>query len=320
MARPIEPTINGLRNPCLRYFAATRPAFLTVTLMAGLLGLASAYASGLTLSPLTATLTLFFALLAHAGANVVNDYHDAISGCDAGNQERIYPYTGGSRMIQNGVLSLTQTHRFGMGLLCVVMVGGLFLTLLSGTGLLWIGGLGLFTAWAYSASPCRLQARGLGEIGITMAWLLIVIGADFVQRRHFSIMPVAVGLGYAFLVANVLFINQFPDRKADAASGKRTLVVRWGARCAHGGYIVLFALCHGWTLVMIACKLLPSWAWITLLPLAMSCRAWILLRRYARAPDCAHDDSGLTVAIQLTVVAALVQGGLMIGALVVLAP
>ena len=31
---------------------------------------------------------------------------------------------------------------------------------------------------------------------------------------------------YALLVANLLYINQFPDRKADAAAGKNNLVVR----------------------------------------------------------------------------------------------
>ncbi|HTY98608.1 MAG TPA: prenyltransferase, partial [Rhodocyclaceae bacterium] len=74
---PAEPTLAALPNPVLRYFAATRPAFLSVTFVGCLLGLASAKAGGMPLDPALATVTLFFALVAHAGANVINDYYDA---------------------------------------------------------------------------------------------------------------------------------------------------------------------------------------------------------------------------------------------------
>ena len=81
--------------------AATRPAFLSVTLVGVILGLCSASADGAFRSPLLALVTLLFALIAHAGANVINDYYDAISGCDEANVDRIFPFTGGSRFIQN---------------------------------------------------------------------------------------------------------------------------------------------------------------------------------------------------------------------------
>jgi 1,4-dihydroxy-2-naphthoate octaprenyltransferase len=55
---------------------------------------------------------------------------------------------------------------------------------------------GLLTGRAYSAPPLKLQARGLGEFGITTAWLLIVVGSDFVRRLDFSFTPVAAGLGF----------------------------------------------------------------------------------------------------------------------------
>ena len=42
---PLEPTLAALPNPLLRYFAATRPAFLSVTFVGCLLGLASAFAA-----------------------------------------------------------------------------------------------------------------------------------------------------------------------------------------------------------------------------------------------------------------------------------
>ena len=131
MPQPLEPTLAALPNPALRYFVATRPAFLSVTFVGCLLGLASAAASGIRLDPALATLTLFFALVAHAGANVINDYYDALSGCDGANTERVFPFTGGSRFIQNGVLSLRATGVFGYALLAAVVPAGLYLTAVS---------------------------------------------------------------------------------------------------------------------------------------------------------------------------------------------
>ncbi|MCX7148508.1 MAG: prenyltransferase, partial [Rhodocyclales bacterium] len=128
MTKPLEPTLDALPNPFLRYFAATRPAFLSVTFVGCLLGLATAAYSGIAVGPALATATLFFALVAHAGANVINDYYDALSGCDGANTERQFPFTGGSRFIQNGVLSLRATGVFGYTLLAAVIPAGLWLT------------------------------------------------------------------------------------------------------------------------------------------------------------------------------------------------
>ena len=119
----------------LRYFAATRPAFLSVTFVGCLLGLATAAQRGH--SPRSGArppLTLFFALVAHAGANVINDYYDAMCGCDAANTERVFPFTGGSRFIQNGVLSLRAAGVFGYALLAAVIPAGLWLTAVSAPG------------------------------------------------------------------------------------------------------------------------------------------------------------------------------------------
>jgi len=77
-----EPTLAALSNPVLRYFLATRPAFLTVTLFACLVGLGAAACDAIALSPVKAAATLLFALLAHAGINVLKDYYDELNGTD----------------------------------------------------------------------------------------------------------------------------------------------------------------------------------------------------------------------------------------------
>ena len=227
-----EPSLERCSTPLTRYAMATRPAFLSITVVGVLIGFASAHAGGLTIEPIKALLTLLFALVAHAGANVINDYYDALNGSDAANQQRLYPFTGGSRFIQNGVLSLTATRRLGYSLLALVIPAGLWLTAVSSNGLLLIGLAGLALAWAYSAPPLQLMTRGLGEFAIAGGWLLIVIGADYVQRGAFAAQPLIAGLPFALLVVAILFLNQFPDANADASAGKRTLVVRLGVEKA----------------------------------------------------------------------------------------
>lgn len=306
---PTEPSLAALPNPLLRYFAATRPAFLSVTFVGVLIGLATAICAGVPLNAADATLTMFFALVAHAGANVINDYYDGKSGCDAANTDRVFPFTGGSRFIQNGVLSLRATGRFGYGLLAMVIPAGLWLTAHSAPGLIWIGLAGLAVGWAYSAPPMQLQSRGLGEIGITAGWLLVVVGSDFVQRRAFDFAPVAAGLGFALLVANVLYINQFPDVRADAIAGKRTLVVRLGVARARWGYAVIGALCYAWVLAMVLTGHLPLPALASLIPAAASLAALSFLRRHAAEPQL------LAPAIKMTIAAASLHGLLLAAAL-----
>ena len=309
MALPVEPTAAALRNPFARYFVATRPAFLLVTFFGVTVGWASAQFDGAPFALLPALLTMIFALVAHAGANVVNDYYDGLSGCDDANEDRVFPFTGGSRFIQNGVLTSDEVKRFGYGLLGVVIPPGLWLTYHSGPGLLAIGAAGLLVGWAYSAPPLKLQSRGMGEFGITSGWTLVVVGADFVLRGGFAFRPLAAGLGFAMLVANVLYINQFPDVRADAKAGKRTMVVRLGVANARWGYALLALLAYGWTLAMIVAGPLPTIALIALVPALASAAAFRGLRREAGHPKA------LGPALNLTIFAAAAQGVLMTAAL-----
>ncbi len=300
MSKPaIEPAPASFSNPFVRYFAATRPAFLMATLAACLLGQAGAIYSGIQIQPVAAVLTVLLALLVHAGVNVLNDYFDALSGTDAINTERLYPFTGGSRFIQNGVLTPKHTAYFGYLLMGAAMLGGLWLSRQAGAGLLVIGAVGTLIGWAYSAAPLRLNGRGLGELCVLAGFLGIVVGADYVQRKTFSLQPLVVGMPYALLVTNLLYINQFPDRKADAVAGKHHLVVRLPLHKAVWVYPILAGLAFAWLLFATTTGKLPMPAMLSALPLLFSARASWLLKRFAAKP--AH----LRPAIQLTLAAML---------------
>lgn len=302
---PGEPTPEALRNPVQRYLLATRPAFLTITLAGCLLGFA--------LAPVLhwglAALTLLLALLAHAGVNVLNDYYDHLNGTDAANTGRLFPFTGGSRFIQNRVLTPGQTLAYGLALFAVVIAGGLWLIGQSGLGLFWIGLAGLMIGWAYSAPPLRLNSRGLGEVCVAAGFLLIVAGSDFVQQGAFDRMPWIAGLPYALLVTNVLYINQFPDREADRLAGKWHWVVRLEPSIAARGYWLILLMAVAGLVAAVVAGMLPALALVSLAGVLPALMAGRLLTAHAAEP------ARLVPPIQMTILAAHLQPVILAGVL-----
>ena len=304
-----EPSLVALSNPLLRYFLATRPAFLGVTLFACLIGFGTACFDGVALAAAPAAATFVFALVAHAGINVLNDYYDELNGTDRLNTDRVFPFTGGSRFIQNGVLTARETLAFGAALVGVVIVAGLWLASVSATGLIGIGAAGLFIGWAYSAPPLKLNSRGVGELCVAFGFGLIVVGADYVQRGSLAPLPLAAAVSYALLVTNILYINQFPDLRADEAAGKRHWVVMLGARRARWGYALIGLGAYGFLLAAVAAGLLPRLSLIGLASAFLTLGAARDLRRHFDQPQ------RLAPAIKLTIGAASLHGLLLAAAL-----
>ena len=277
-----EPTKDLGRSRLLCLILATRPAFLTITAVGVLLGWASAIHSHVVLDKSIALVTMILALATHAGVNVINDFHDIDT--DLANKERIYPYTGGSRFIQNGVMSRWAVGILGYGLLLIVVGAGLWLVRSVGIGLLGIGVMGLLVGWSYSAPPLRLSARGLGELAVAIGWMLLVVGSDYVQRDSFQLLPFMTGLAYGLMVANLLYIAQFPDATADMSTGKLTIVVRLGKRRAARIYPLIAAATILTMLISIWARIISPWALIALLALFPIFHVYRELAHYAERP------------------------------------
>ena len=297
-----HPDPDRYRNIVIRYCAATRPAFLTVTIVAVILGLAVIYAAQGSINWFRAVITMILAVLVQAGANVLNDYHDHCNSADNLNSHLIYPFTGGRRFIQNGILTPRQTRLFACFLLLLAIPGGLWLSWICGPGLLLIGIAGFFFAWSYSAPPLQLMHKGWGEIAITASWLLTVIGTAYVQTPLFFWMPVAAGVSYALLVTAILFINQFPDYESDAAVKKCNWVVRLGPHNAAYGYFALISIAGLWLILQIGNHSLPHQSGMALISILFSLQAARQLKTFSTQPHA------LRPAIKLTITAALIHG------------
>lgn len=280
----------------------TRPGFLVITAVACVLGASVAVACGHGPNVWTALAALLLAVLMHAAANVINDYHDALNGADAANTQGLFPFTGGARLIQNGHVTTQDTHNLAKALMIFLIPCGLLLAVKTGGGLVVLGLAGLLLGWAYSAPPLALMTRGLGETSVAIAWGLVVVGADYVQRKHFFVIPVAVAVSFALLVGNILVINGFPDALADAQVGKRTLVVRLGARRAAWLYLAVALLAHAWLWAGVWWFIHPEPALWGLVSLPLSLGAFVLLLKHAEQP------TRLVPAIVLTIAAAVLHG------------
>lgn len=298
-----EPDATLLGNPWLRYWLATRPGFLAASFVPVWIGVAAVAYQGRDVSLSLLLLTLLAIALVHAGVNVLNDYYDELNGTDRCNTKRLFPFTGGSRFIQNGVLGTEETFLFGALLVSAAMLLGISLAWSSGMGLLWIGLLGLLLGWGYSAPPLRFNSRGMGEPAVALGFgVLIPLGTWYVQTGEMAWYPVLVSLPVALLVMNVLYINQFPDHDADVVSGKHHWVVRLGLERASLVYRVASAGTVAIVILLVITGLLPWLALLSLLPLGLAFKAGKLLSQYAQ------QASALEPAIKMTIAAMVLHG------------
>ena len=209
-------------NRALNLFLATRPAFLSITLLGCFMGITipGTHKESFTIN----TLAIALALLIHAAGNLLNDYFDHLNGSDQNNNGRITPFTGGSRYIQNKILKPSHIYRFGLILISASISIGLYICSQTTWLLIPIGLAGIALAWSYSAPPLELMAKGaLGEIAIAIAWSLIVIGFATLQTENLASKSIPIGITYGLLMANILLVNQIPDIEADRKAGKLTL-------------------------------------------------------------------------------------------------
>jgi len=275
---------------------AARPQYLGASVAPVLVGSALGYAVTGSLSVGLFVLATLAIMALHAGANVVNDYFDHVSQNDWVNQNPT-PFSGGSRFIQNGLLSPKATLLVGLAYLAIGSGIGLLIVFLTQSAfILGIGLAGVLGAFFYTAGPIQLGYRGVGEIVIGLLFgILPVFGSYYLQSRSVDILPLLPALIVAILIFLVILINEFPDLAADRQVNKRTMIVAFGVPFSIGVYRATLGCSY-----VIAALMLARWAtffggtfYLLTLPLA------IFAMRSANQQDLAKP--GLYRANQLTI-------------------
>lgn len=300
---PIEPTAALLGGQSIavrarRLVLATRPAFAPASISSVLIGSAWGYRVAGRFSWSLAALALLATLCVHLAANVLNDVSDDLSGADRGNAERIFPYTGGSRFIQNGVMSGREMMFWGITLLAVAAAIGLALIELRGPGVLVFGLVGIALGLAYSLPRIQLAARGLGEATIAVAFgVLPVTGAAWLQSGRLDGLSVLISVPVGLWVAAILLMNEVPDRDADARAGKATLVVRLGVTATRRLYLAL--QCGACAAVALGAVLgLIPW-WTALVGLLLVPAAWSAAEAIVEPSERASLLRGIRTTLRL---------------------
>jgi 1,4-dihydroxy-2-naphthoate octaprenyltransferase len=228
-------------------------------------------------------LTVVGIFAVEAAKNASGEIVDWDSGADQGlaADERT-PFSGGKRVLVDGLMTRTQTAIVAAVFYAIAIAVGFAIAYYRELGVLALGVAGLSLAFFYHAPPLRLSYRGLGEIAVALCYGPLIAAGTYLVQRHTigaDVLLVSVPLGIA--IAAFLWVNELPDARADAAAGKRTLVVRLGR---HRAADVMAWLVVG-AYVALALTPLAGAPWPVLLGgigLPVALRA---MRRVVRFPD-----------------------------------
>lgn len=295
---PVPEDFTGASGPRIakRFFHAARPKFFPASVLPVVTGTTwGAYVAG-AFDAYVFFLALIATVCVHAASNVLNDVGDDATGTDRINDQRIYPYTGGSRFIQLGILSQSQMAQLGTGLLVFAALPGALLFLEKGPVILLFGLAGIALSISYSLGPVKLSSLGIGEIAVAVAFgVLPVSGAAWLQGASIDSALVLFSLPVSAWVFAILFINEVPDIKADSATGKNTLPVRLGLPGASRLYFILQSVAAFVVLYLTAQELLPLLA--PVVPLGLLVLGW----RASRAIRTGIEDRpAMTQAVEST--------------------
>jgi 1,4-dihydroxy-2-naphthoate octaprenyltransferase len=289
-----------------------RAPFFTASVVPILLGTMIAWARGAPFSLSLFLLTLAGGVLLHAGANVANDYFDHRSGTDDINVDFVNPFTGGSRMIQLGLLTPREVLTGSLVFFAAASGIGVFLAAIRGPFIIILGLIGIFSGFFYTSPPFRFAHRGLGEILIGLNFgVLMTLGAYYVLAGRVDVEPVLASIPVALLIIAVLYINQFQDYTADRSVGKNNIVVLLGKKNARMGYIAIVLLAYLWILFMALSRHISPFTLLALFtfPIAFGAMKNLLLH-FEKSRELAPANAA-TVMLHASLGAALSLGYLL---------
>jgi 1,4-dihydroxy-2-naphthoate octaprenyltransferase len=224
-------------------------------------------------------LSLGVTICLHAGANVVNDYFDYKSGCDAINKEYVPMFSGGSRLLVDGILSPTGVYLYAVGFFALGALSSLLLFMIRGWIIIVIVASGIVTGYFYTT---RLATRGIGELAVGIEFgPIAVIGSYFAQTGLIDFNPIWASIPVGLMIANILWINEVPDIKADAHSGKKTLVARMGKRKAINSFKAILLLTYFVVILGVLLNFLPLLSLIALFTIPTALEAAKRATEYA---------------------------------------
>lgn len=200
---------------------------------------------------------------------LLNEYYDYAT--DAANKD-YHRLSGGSRILPQGLVPRRSVFIAAHVFLVLAAGIGLLLYLYFDTGPLTIplGAVAIFIGYFYTAGPFRWSYRGAGEITIAFScgWLATVTGYYLQAVRIDTVATLASAPG-SLSVFLVILMNEVPDIRSDAASGKNNLAVRLSLEKVGVLYAILLIVCYISIIVNVffGVPVISAYLSISLLPL-----------------------------------------------------
>jgi len=254
-----------------------RAPFLLVTLISVLVGVSVVVHEAHPINALYLALAFVGALLSHIAVNVFNEYFDYKSGVDFKTMKT--PFSGGSGVLPAGLLNPRSV--FILGVVCIaaiIAIGGYFIYA-QGPLIIPVGVVGILTVYFYTThmtkSPllCAI-APGLGF------GPLMVMGTYFALTGTYSLASGLASLVPAFLVSNLLLLNQFPDVEADASVSRRHYPITIGRGRSSVIYAALIFAAYLAMIIPALLRVLPYLALLGLVTLPLGVLVVMGVRRY----------------------------------------
>ena len=210
--------------------------------------------------------------------NASGEIFDFDSGTDqAVAPEDRSPFSGGKRVLIDGLL----TRRHTIAISAVTYLLGI--------------ALGLIIAFFYHAPPFKFSYRGLGELVVGLCYgPLIAAGTYLVQRGAITLETISVSTVLGLLIAAFLWVNEFPDYRADLASGRLNLVVRLGRPKAARAFLVI-VMVAAIGLMLLPLAGLPVAVWLGALFLIPAAIASRILLQHAEVTSRVITAQGMTL-------------------------
>jgi len=219
--------------------------------------------------------------LIEIGKNAINEYVDYRSGVDrfVADDKRT-PFSGGKKTIIDGKLTLKENLIIGILTISAGCLIGVLAVLLREFNIFWIGLAGVFFALFYSLPPLKFSYRGLGETVVGITFGPLITSGTYLLQAHIIDLPVLlISLPLGFLIANVLWINQYPDFEADLQGNKRNSLVRLGKEKGVIVYAMLFIAAY-LSIIIFAFFSNNYFMFLPLLSIPLARRAVVVCRQY----------------------------------------
>ncbi|MBW8328109.1 MAG: NAD(P)H-dependent oxidoreductase [Thiobacillus sp.] len=196
------------------------------------------------------------------------------------------PFTGGSRVLVEGLLSMRELRIGIVAALAGALAGSawlLNLTPASTSAVASVLGVMAILAIGYTAPPLKLCYRGLGELDVAFTHSIVVIlcGYVFLGGAWNDAQPWLLSLPLLLAIMPSITLSGIPDAEADAAAGKRTLAVRLGQRGALMVCLIFTLLAAGaaltWQIMNLVGAAFAGIAYVVIPHAALL--SWLLLKR-----------------------------------------